>query len=236
MIDGRRVLAVVPARSGSKGIPDKNMAAVGGVSLIGLAGRALAAVPLVDARVISTDSPAYAAEGRRHGLDAPFLRPPELSGDAASAVDTMVHAVEASERHFGGRFDVVLIVEPTSPLRRPGDVERCVRALVDGGADSAVAVSPLPAKFHPHKILTGDGGAAGDGAGGGSAGIGAGTGRGPRLGFYTAQGATVVGRQELAGGFYYRNGVCYALTRACLMDRRTIFTEHTVGVVIDWPT
>lgn len=60
MIDGRRVLAVVPARSGSKGIRDKNMAVIGGVSLIGLAGRTLAAVSLVDARVISTDSPAYA--------------------------------------------------------------------------------------------------------------------------------------------------------------------------------
>lgn len=131
----------------------------------------------------------------------------------------MAHAVEQSERHFGGRFDVVLIVEPTSPLRRPADVERCARRLVDGRADSAVTVSPLPAKFHPHKILTGD---AGDGGG-------------PVLGFHAPQGAMVVGRQALDGRFYYRNGACYALTRACLMDRRTIFAENTLGVVIDRP-
>ncbi|HEX8911198.1 MAG TPA: acylneuraminate cytidylyltransferase family protein [Humisphaera sp.] len=213
MFDGSSVLAVVPARSGSKGIRDKNLATIGGTSLIGIAARVLADCPSVDVRVLSTDSEAYADEGRRHGLAVPFLRPPHLSHDAATAVDTMAHAVEESERHFGSRFDVVLIVEPTSPLRTAADVEACIRRLVETGTDSAVAVSPVPAKFHPLKVLKG-------GADG-------------RLDFYEQKGAAVTGRQQLAGGLYFRNGVCYALTRACLMDRRTIFTENTVPVVIE---
>src|SRR5688500_14347535 len=97
MIGASRVLAVVPARSGSKGIPDKNMRAVQGRSLIGWAGRCLSHLGFIDRRVISTDSPRYAEEGRRFGLDARFLRPDSLSGDRAGAVETVAHALGAVE-------------------------------------------------------------------------------------------------------------------------------------------
>ena len=123
MIATTRILAVVPARSGSKGIPDKNMQALGGNSLIARAGLTLKACPSVDRAIISTDSPRYAAEGRTHGLDAPFLRPPELSTDTAGAVETVIHAMNAAETHYGEFFGIVLIVEPTCPLRRPDDIE-----------------------------------------------------------------------------------------------------------------
>jgi CMP-N-acetylneuraminic acid synthetase len=117
MLQGKRVLAVVPARSGSKSVPHKNLRVLAGTSLIGWAGRTLARVPFLDARLISTDSAEYAEEGRRHGLDAPFLRPPELSYDTAGAVETLQHALRASEAHYGTTFDVVLIVE-TRPLSK----------------------------------------------------------------------------------------------------------------------
>lgn len=214
MLEGRRVLAVVPARSGSKGIPHKNMQPLGGVSLIGRAGDTLAACPWIDARVLSTDSADYADEGRRHGLDAPFLRPPELSGDAAGAVETLQHALTSSEAHYGTTFDVVLIVEPTSPLRTVDDLEGCARLLVESQADSVVAVSPLESKSHPRKILVM---------------------REGRLGFFTADGGAVTGRQQLEEGYYYRNGICYALTRGCLMERGAIFTESTLPYVVDRP-
>jgi CMP-N-acetylneuraminic acid synthetase len=214
MIEGRRILAVVPARSGSKGIPDKNMRKVGGSSLIARAGDVLSACPFVDARVLSTDSERFAAEGRRHGLDTPFVRPAELATDAAGAVETMQHALRESELYFEAVFDLLLIVEPTSPLRTAADLERATRLLVATGADSVVTVSTLSAKFHPRKLLTVDDG---------------------HLGFYLESGATVTGRQQLSGSFAYRNGVCYALTRACLMDRKAIITENTIADVIDRP-
>ena len=213
MLDGRRLLAVVPARSGSQGIPDKNLRPLSGVSLIGWAGRTLAQVPWLDRRIISTDSAEYAAEGERHGLDAPFLRPAHLSTDTAGAVETLQHALASMEALAGQRFDVVLIVEPTSPLRLPGDIEATVRRLIATGADAAVTVSPLPTKFHPLKTLT----VADD-----------------RLGFYLDAGRTVTNRQALEP-LYWRNGVCYALTRACLMEQAAIFGRVTAAVVTEHP-
>ena len=75
----------------------------------------------IDAIVISTDSPEYARKGGRYGLDAPFLRPPELSTDTAGIIETMEHTILQSEKHYPMRFDVILIIEPTSPLRTPED-------------------------------------------------------------------------------------------------------------------
>src|SRR5687768_15190708 len=109
MIEERRVLAVVPARAGSKGVAHKNMRQLHGLSLIGWAGRILGQLEYLDARVISTDSADYAAEGERHGLAAPFLRPPELSTDVATGLDTVAHALGEMEARTGKPFDIVLI-------------------------------------------------------------------------------------------------------------------------------
>ena len=214
MFNNQRILAVVPARSGSKGIPDKNMQPVLGTSLIGWAGRTLAQVDAIDTRLLSTDSPRYAAEGERYGLEAPFLRPEQLSTDQATAIDTMQHALHEAEQHYGVRFDVILIVEPTCPLRRPEDIAQTIQCLVESGADSVVTVSPLPAKSHPRKILTVEDG---------------------RIHFFQAGGNTITSRQMLEGGLYWRNGVCYALTRSCLLEKGVIFTDNTLPIVITRP-
>ncbi len=211
MMEGKTILAVVPARSGSKGVPHKNMRSVGGISLIGRAGICLSELPWLDAKVISTDSPEYAAEGERFGLLAPFLRPPELSSDKAGAVETVSHALLEMERRKGGIFDVILIIEPTSPLRTAADIENATRCLVMSRTDSVVTVSALPTKAHPAKVLK-----VADG----------------RLRFYEERGAYIVSRQALET-LYWRNGVCYAVTRECLLCRKAIFTENTVPLVIE---
>lgn len=211
MIGNTRVLAVVPARSGSKGIPDKNMQALGGNSLIARTGLTLKACPSVDRAIISTDSPKYAEEGRTHGLDAPFLRPTELSTDTAGAVETIIHAVNAAESHYGEVFDIVLIVEPTCPLRSRQDIEGALQLLVQSGADSVVTVSRIDTKFHPKKVLKIEQ---------------------ERLTFYDPAGALVKARQSLAP-LYYRNGACYALTRPCLLEQKVIFSANTRPYVID---
>lgn len=213
MIAGRRVLAVVPARSGSKGIPDKNVQLLDGCSLLGWAGRTLRACPSVDRAIVSTDSRAYAAEAERHGLAAPFLRPPDLSRDTSGAVETMIHALEATQAHYGERYDVVLIVEPTCPLRVPADIEGALGLLVEHDADSVVTVSRLDSKYHPHKILKVDH---------------------ERLSFYDPAGKEVVMRQTLSP-LYYRNGACYAIRSSCLVERRVIISENTRPYVIDRP-
>jgi CMP-N,N'-diacetyllegionaminic acid synthase len=213
VIRGKTVLAIVPARSGSKGIPDKNLQHLGGISLIARAGEILRQIPFIEARVISTDSREYADEGRLHGLDAPFLRPALLSGDEAGAVETVQHALAACETHYGTRFDIVLIVEPTSPLRTAADIEQTVQSMLAAGADSAVTVSRLPTKFHPLKLLA----ASEDG----------------RLRYFHEAGDRITGRQQLPKGLLWRNGVCYAVSRECLLEKQAIITDNTVAVVIE---
>jgi CMP-N-acetylneuraminic acid synthetase len=212
--NGRSVLAVVPARGGSKGIPHKNLQLVGGLSLVARAARVACALPWVDHAVLSTDAAAIADEGRRHGLEVPFLRPATLAGDRAAAAPAWQHAWLASEAHFGCRFDLSVWLQPTSPFRTAEDVERTVRALVDGGHQAATTVSRVPGHFTPHKILTMD--AAG------------------RIAHYLPEGAGVVARQEIPP-YWYRNGLCYAVTRETLVERGHIIEEDCVGVEIDGP-
>ena len=90
--DGLSVLAIVPARGGSKGVPRKNLREVGGLSLIGWAAKTIADLPWIDQGVLSTDDVEMAEEGRLRGLEVPFLRPDELATDMADSVDMWQHA------------------------------------------------------------------------------------------------------------------------------------------------
>jgi CMP-N,N'-diacetyllegionaminic acid synthase len=212
MIEGRTILAVIPARGGSKSIPRKNLKMVGGVSLVGRAAQVAAALPLIDAALISTDDPEIAAEAKAHGLDAPFLRPPALSGDTATSVDMWRHAWLAAEAHHGKRFDLSVLLEPTSPLRRPEDVERTLRALIDADAPAAATVSPTPAHYTPHKTLKiNDKG---------------------EIDFYLEGGASHSLRQGIPA-YYHRNGLCYAVTRDHLVNEGCIIDRGAVAVVVD---
>lgn len=214
MIGGRRVLAVVPARGGSKGVPRKNLRRVGGTSLVARAARVALAAPSVDRAVLSTDDGEIAEEGRRAGIAVPFLRPLELAGERATAVDTWRHAWLASEAHFGERFDVSVLLEPTSPLREIGDVEGALALLVDSGASSVVTVSRTPAHYTPEKTLR----IADDG----------------HLVPYLADGLRHTARQTIPT-YYHRNGAAYAVTRKGLVDEGIVMERDCRPLVIERP-
>lgn len=211
---GLSVLAVVPARGGSKSIPKKNLQPLKRLSLIGHAARIIRGLDWVDAAVLSTDDEEHAREGRLHGLDVPFLRPEDLASDTAKSVDMWRHAWLASEEHFGRRFDLSVLLEPTSPLRRAEDVVATVAAMVDHNAPAAATISPTPAHYTPHKTLTL-------------------TNR-QRIGFYLDDGARFSRRQDIPA-YYHRNGACYAVRRETLVDQRQIIERDAVAVVIGRP-
>ena len=138
----RPVLAVIPARGGSKGLPGKNVRPLAGIPLIAHSIRCASLSPSVDRAVVSTDSEEIARVAREHGGDVPFLRPAELATDTAAMWPVLQHALREMERIDGRRFGSLLLLDPTSPGRMPDDVEAAVAALdADPQCDGVVGVS-----------------------------------------------------------------------------------------------
>jgi CMP-N,N'-diacetyllegionaminic acid synthase len=211
MISGNAVLAIVPARGGSKGIPLKNLREVGGHSLVAQVGNVIALVPEIDRAVVSTDHAGIAKAAEAASIAAPFIRPEAISGDRISDYEVLVHALEATEAIDGQRYDIVVMLQPTSPLRTPQQVSGAIRILVEGNWDSVWTVSQTDTKAHPLKQLTVAGGA---------------------LGYYDPAGARIIARQELAP-VYYRNGIAYVMTRHCLVDQRTIKGARAGAMIVE---
>ncbi|MFI8530605.1 cytidylyltransferase domain-containing protein [Streptomyces aquilus] len=138
----RRVLAVIPARGGSKGVPAKNLAPVGGVPLVARAVRECRATRLVTDVVVSTDDQAIATAAREAGAEV-VLRPAAIAGDTATSEAAVLHAMDTHEALHGAAVDVVMLVQCTSPFIVREDVEAVAAAVVEGGADTAVTVAPF---------------------------------------------------------------------------------------------
>lgn len=148
-----KVLGVVTARGGSKGIPGKNLRPLAGKPLLAYTLEAAAAAGALDRLILSTDDPVIADAGRSYGCETPFLRPAELARDETPHLPVMQHAVRWLDEHDGYRPDAVMILQPTSPLRRPEDIRESIRLLEDAGADSVLSVSEVPAHVHPMRTL-----------------------------------------------------------------------------------
>jgi YrbI family 3-deoxy-D-manno-octulosonate 8-phosphate phosphatase len=138
----RRVLAVIPARGGSKGVPAKNLAPVGGVPLVARAVRECLAARLVTDVVVSTDDHAIAAAARAAGAEV-VLRPAAIAGDTATSEAAVLHAMDTHEALHGSPVDVVLLVQCTSPFVIREDIDGVAGAVVENGADTAVTVAPF---------------------------------------------------------------------------------------------
>jgi CMP-N,N'-diacetyllegionaminic acid synthase len=136
------VLAVIPARGGSKGLPDKNILPFAGLPLIAHSVRMAALCPEIDRCIVSTDSTEIAAVAREYGGNVPFLRPPELAQDDTPMWPVLRHALKEMEARAGTRFGSLLLLDPTSPGRLPQDVAQALDILrADPQAVGVVAVS-----------------------------------------------------------------------------------------------
>lgn len=144
------MLAVVPARGGSKGIPRKNLQVLAGKPLVAHAVEAGLAARLVDRVLCSTDDEEIAEAARFAGAEVPFLRPAALAGDASEDWPVFVHALDWLDQNEDWRPDLVVNLRPTSPLRRPSHVDAAIELLLGTGAESVKAVSL--ARQHPHKM------------------------------------------------------------------------------------
>ena len=157
-----KVLGVITARGGSKGIPGKNLKLLGGRPLIAYTIDAAQQSNALDRLILSTDDPAIAEAARALGCEVPFLRPPELARDDTPHLPVMQHAVEWLAAHDSYHPDLVLILQPTSPLRRAEHMREAVSLAQTSAADSVVGVSAVPVHYHPLRTLRVDAGRHGD--------------------------------------------------------------------------
>ncbi|HNX91115.1 MAG TPA: acylneuraminate cytidylyltransferase family protein [Candidatus Omnitrophota bacterium] len=140
MFRGKKILAIVPARSGSKGLPNKNIKLFCGKPLICWTISEAKRSKYIDDVTVSTDSPRIAEISKKAGAIVPFLRPPELATDTASSMDVVFHAISEFEK-INGRYEIVLLLQPTSPLRVSEDIDNAVELLIKQKAKAIVSLT-----------------------------------------------------------------------------------------------
>lgn len=211
MIDGKKILAVVPARGGSKGMPLKNLRCIDGKPLVVIAGEIANEIDEIDRRIVSTDHAEIARVAESAGLDCPFMRPKEISGDRVSDWEVLIDVVQKIEKIDGCRYDIIVMLQPTSPMRKSSDVLGVIRMLIEGGYDSVWSVSPTDSKAHPFKQLV-----IKDGL----------------MDYWDSRGIDIVARQQL-DVVYHRNGVAYAMTRDCILGMKAIKGARSGAYIIN---
>jgi CMP-N-acetylneuraminic acid synthetase len=199
-----RILAVIPARGGSKGVPRKNIRSVAGRPLISYTiESAIAASHLFHRVVVSTDDEEIASIARDLGADVPFMRPPELGGDRVPTVPVLQHAVKSVEELDGVTLDWVCLLQPTEPFRTVADLEKGIRLAAAGGCDSVISVVQVFA-VHPilMKRIEDD-----------------------RLLPFCIEEKEGTRRQDYSPAAYMRNGAIYLTHRDVLMNRNSIWGD-----------
>lgn len=201
-----RVLGVIPARGGSKGIPRKNIRLLGGKPLIAWTIEAAQQSRLLTRVILSTEDEEIAAVGRQWGVEVPFLRPAELAQDDTPTLPVVEHALRECEKD-GVRYDAVCLLQPTAPLRKPAWIDGCIRMLEERGADAVVTVCRIPEEHHPWWSLMKD--AAGW--------------------MQFSSGRTVPPRRQDLPPAYHREGSVYVTRREVLVEAGSLYGNRLAG-------
>lgn len=141
MYKHNKILAVIPARGGSKGVPNKNIKELLGKPLIAYTIEQARSSRYIDRTIVSTDSPVIHDIAAYYGAEVPFLRPQELATDQSGTLDVLVHAMDWLKKNENYSFDILVLLHATTPLREPEDIDRCIELLVEKKAGSVFSVT-----------------------------------------------------------------------------------------------
>jgi len=208
--DSSLVLGLIPARGGSKGVPGKNVRPLAGHTLLDYTARAARESGVVSRMILSTDSREIAEAGRGAGLEVPFMRPAVLAADDTPMAPVIQHALDELSK-CGWSPEIVVLLQPTSPLRRPDHIRDAVRMLRETGADSVVTVVEVPRHLSPDYVMRIDAG---------------------RLKPFLPDGARVTRRQD-ARPAYSRDGTVYAFRRETFEASGGIYGDDCRPLLID---
>ncbi len=193
----KKVLCIIPARGGSKGIKLKNIYYVNGKPLISYTLDFVKKINFFDETLISTDNLKIKQVCEDYGFDIPFLRPKILSGDKISDINVLKHSLLKLEKYNKTFYETVIMLQPTSPFRLYNDLKSGLRKFYKNKNDSLWSVSLIDKKFHPKKQLLLEKN---------------------KLSYYSKEGKRIIARQQL-GNTFIRNGVFYILDRKCILEK-----------------
>lgn len=147
-----KIVGLIPARGGSKGVPRKNIRNLRGKPLLAYTAESALAAKFLSRVVLSTEDEEIAEVGRNYGIDVPFLRPFELAQDKTPSLPVVQHALSILEKN-GEHFDAVCLLQPTNPLRRSQDIDACIELFIESNADCVVSVLPVPHEYNPKWVF-----------------------------------------------------------------------------------
>lgn len=212
MYQDKSFLAIIPARSGSKGLPNKNIKELCGLPLIAWSIKAGLKSKYIDKVVVTTDSQEYAEIAKSYGAEVPFLRPNELSLDTSTTFDSIKHTIDFYRNQLNQIFDYIVLLEPTSPLRETNDIDNAIELLfANQKASSIVGISKSesqnPAflvKLQPHSQL---------------------------IEGYINKDFSPIRRQDIEEFFFFE-GTIYISETNSLLKNQNFYYKNTMGYVV----
>lgn len=205
------MLAIIPARGGSKGLPGKNIRPLCGKPLIQYTIDAALKSKSIDCVIVTTDDKEIADVAKKSGAEVPFIRPEHLASDTASAVDVYIHAVEFMMDRTGDKISKFMVLLPTAPLRTYKHIDEAMELFIKSSAETLISVKE--AETPPGWYMNMDTVGCIHNAGFGEVG-------------------SIVKNRQANDTFYIPNGAIYILDYKLLKEFRTYYSEHTVGYVM----
>ena len=217
MFRNKKILAIIPARGGSKGIKGKNLKKIKNKSLIQIAANILNGLKYIDFSIISSDDEKIIKEAKKYKINFLEKRPKSLSGDRIGDAPVLKNALKTAEDKIGVKFDIILMIQVTSPLRTKLDILKSIKLMVNKKLDAVWSISKVDKKFHPFKQLKINKNI---------------------LSYHNNKGSKILARQQLSET-YIRNGAVYVFSRNSilkmnLMPKKTGFIiSNTKQLSID---
>lgn len=204
------MIALIPARGGSKGLPGKNIKNLCSKPLIAHTIEAALKAEGIERVIVTTDSEEIAAVAREYGAEVPFLRPAALAGDTSSAVDVYLHAVDFLEKESGRSIEKFMVLLPTAPLRNSVNIEQALRQFYEKNAETLISMreAETPISWYYEMNIEG---------------------RVKNLGL---DAENAVKNRQVNKKYYIPNGAIYILDKELLKEKRTYYSENTVAYLM----
>ena len=203
-----KILAIIPARGGSKGVPMKNIKLLGGKPLLAHTAEAAQQSKLLFKTIISTDNEDIATIAKSLNLEVQFMRPPHLAQDSTPTLDVVIDVLKWYENQKIN-FDAVCILQPTTPFRADGFIDTAIQEFIDSGADSLISVLPVPHQYNPHWCFEID--------------------RNNNLKIATGQQKIISRRQDLPNA-YHRDGSIYLTKTATVLNKNSLYGDSVAYI------